>query len=314
MIAARNRSDTIERAVQSALHQKEVRTVIVVDDGSTDDTAARARRCDPVGNRVLVEELPFNRGPSAARNRALELSQSPWVAILDGDDFFLPGRIGRLLCHAANCDIIADDIAQVQEGEIGLATFEPTLFRGHEQPFVLSLEQFVRGNVRPHGILRTELGFVKPLIRRSFLNLHGLKYDECLRLGEDYTLCVRALIAGARFLIVPINGYASVWRPDSLSGRHSKQDLERLRDTDAEIVATSNLNRAAQHALRRHYSSIDARVQWLNVIDAFKARQHAEILRAFLRSPVVSKFVALRLLEELCRRGLRRFRPATRSR
>ena len=41
MIAARDRADTIERAIASALAQDEVRTVIVVDDGSTDDTAAQ---------------------------------------------------------------------------------------------------------------------------------------------------------------------------------------------------------------------------------------------------------------------------------
>jgi succinoglycan biosynthesis protein ExoU len=306
LIAARNRSDTIERAVQSALHQKEVRTVIVIDDGSTDDTAARARRCDPEGNRVIIEELPSSRGPSAARNRALELSQSPWVAILDGDDFFLPGRLGRLLCLSANCDIIADDIAQVQEGHIDLATFEPTLFRGHDQPFLLGLEQFVLGNIRPHGVLRTELGFIKPVIRRSFLDRHDLKYDERLQLGEDYVLYVRALVAGARFSIVPVTGYASVWRADSLSGRHSKEDLQRLRDSDDAIIAAAELTHTQKRALRRHYLSTDSRLQWLRVIDAFKSRRLVDVIAPFCRSPTVSMFLVLRLFEEFQRRGVKR--------
>ena len=91
LIAARDRADTIERAVSSALAQDEVRAAIVVDDGSADDTAARARRCDPDGKRLIVKRLPRSVGPSAARNIAIGISTAPWLAILDADDFFLPG-------------------------------------------------------------------------------------------------------------------------------------------------------------------------------------------------------------------------------
>jgi hypothetical protein len=82
LIVARDRADTIERAVLSALAQDEVRAAIVVDDGSTDDTAARARRCDPEGKRLIIERLPSSVGPSAARNIAIEISTAPWLAIL----------------------------------------------------------------------------------------------------------------------------------------------------------------------------------------------------------------------------------------
>ena len=119
LIAARDRADTIERAVQSALTQPEVSTVIVVDDGSTDDTLARAVKCDPHGKRLIVERLNLSAGPSAARNVAIEISKSPWLAILDGDDFILPGRIGKLLSLSADWDFIADDPLQIAEDRIG---------------------------------------------------------------------------------------------------------------------------------------------------------------------------------------------------
>ena len=76
VIAAWNRADTIERAILSALAQDDVRTVIVVDDGSTDDTAARASRCDLSGKRVIVERLRANVGPAAARNIAIGISKA----------------------------------------------------------------------------------------------------------------------------------------------------------------------------------------------------------------------------------------------
>ena len=249
LIAARDRADTIERAVASALAQEEVNVVIVVDDGSIDDTAARARRCDPDGERVIVKCLNTSVGPSAARNVGLQISTSPWLAILDGDDFFLPGRIRKLLCWSAEWDVIADDPLQIAEDQIGHETPRPMLSNLSREPREISLEQFVLGNIARRGALRRELGFVKPLIRRAFIEGHGLRYDERLRLGEDYALYARALAAGARFILAPAAGYVSLMRADSLSARHSRQDLERLRDSDCELMALETLTARERRAV-----------------------------------------------------------------
>jgi succinoglycan biosynthesis protein ExoU len=314
LIAARNRADTIERAVQSALAQDEVRTVIVVDDASTDDTAVIATQCDPSGHRLIVERLPSNVGPAAARNRGLQLSTAPWFAVLDGDDFFLPGRFEALLSKSDDWDFLADDLVQVREEEVGKTALEPVLFGDRDEPFALDLEAFVLGNVRRHGILRTELGFIKPLIRRAFIDQCGLNYDEKLRLGEDYALYIRALAGGARFLIVPASGYASVIRADSLSALHSKQDLECLRDSDVDLLGRARLTVGQRRALKQHYTSVDCRVQWLRVIDSIKSRQYASFVAAFFRSPRVSLFLTRRLIEEFWKRALPRKRsPAATS-
>ena len=122
MIAAWNRSDTIARAVLSALAQDEVRSVIVVDDGSIDDTAAMASQCDPEGRRVIVERLRSNMGPSAARNIAIEISKAPWLAILDGDDFFLPGRL-RSCCLSRMVGILSRTIC-CRSQKIDLTIFD----------------------------------------------------------------------------------------------------------------------------------------------------------------------------------------------
>ena len=147
LIVARDRADTIERAVLSALAQDEVRAAIVVDDGSTDDTAARARRCDPEGKRLIVERLPSSVGPSAARNIAIEISTAPWLAILDADDFFLPGRIAALLSQSDDCDFLADHLTRVSEDRVGSEPQTPVPLAASIKPARLSFEQFVLGNV-----------------------------------------------------------------------------------------------------------------------------------------------------------------------
>lgn len=302
LIAARDRADTIERAVSSALVQDEVRRVIVVDDGSTDDTAVKARGCDPDGSRVIVKSLHSSIGPAGARNLAVEISESPWVAILDGDDFFLPGRIGNLLSWSDSCDFIADDLLQVPEDAADKVAPEMP-FDSSVRPRSIDLTQFVLGNITRRGAQRRELGFVKPLIRRSFLRRNALRYDETLRLGEDYALYARALAAGARFLLLPVTGYVSLVRVNSLSSQHSKQDLERLRDSDCELMTAKILTAGERRVIAKHYISIDCRVQWLVMIEAFKSRSMARFLAPLFRSREISVFLVRQLLSEIVRRA-----------
>ena len=110
VIAAYNSAATIGRAVASALAQAETVEVIVVDDASTDATAAAARAADDGSGRLTVRCLAMNGGPSHARNLAIAASHATHIAVLDADDFFLPGRFAALLT-VPNWDMIADDIA-----------------------------------------------------------------------------------------------------------------------------------------------------------------------------------------------------------
>ena len=305
IIAAWNRSQTIERAVLSALAQSEVQKVIVIDDASCDETGGRVRRCDPGNKRVILKQLQTNVGPAAARNIAIELSTAPWLAILDGDDFFLPRRIERIFSYANDCDLVADRLLQVPEHHIDALHAARVVGGTFSAPQWITLEQFVHGNIRKRRAgLRQEFGFLKPLIRREFLDKHGLRYDPSLRLGEDYALYAQALAAGAKFLLVPTAGYVSVERPDSLSGRHSKADLERFRDSDHRLLARGALSGRERRAVAQHYVSADCRVQWLAVIEGFKSRSIKDFLLPFWRSPRISLYLLGKLASEFSNRSL----------
>jgi succinoglycan biosynthesis protein ExoU len=301
IIAACNRSDTIGRAIHSAVSQPEVRRVIVVDDGSTDDTAAVAERIAANTGRIDVCRLATNSGPSIARNRAIEISRAPWVSILDADDYFLPGRTRMLVAGATDADLIADGILQIEESHVGSAMPEP-IYKFSDDRQHLTFEAFVRGNVSRREALRRELGFLKPIIRRDFLDRFRLRYEETLRLGEDYALYAHALALGARFVIMPRCGYVAVVRENSLSAKHSMLDLERLRDFDLRLAGIATLSNTDRRALRGHYRSVDSRVQWLAVIEGFKSRNAKRFFAPFARSPTMSAFLLRQLLLEAFRR------------
>uniref|UniRef100_A0A7C4RIG1 Glycosyltransferase n=1 Tax=Desulfatirhabdium butyrativorans TaxID=340467 RepID=A0A7C4RIG1_9BACT len=92
-----NRSKWVSEAVDSVLHQTlKPREIIVVDDGSTDDTADVL---DGYGDAIRVLRLKENRGVSAARNRGIEAACCRYVAFLDSDDLWLPRKLEDQINH-----------------------------------------------------------------------------------------------------------------------------------------------------------------------------------------------------------------------
>jgi glycosyltransferase involved in cell wall biosynthesis len=90
IIAVWNGAATISRAIESVLRQtRPAHELIVVDDGSTDETAAIVAR---YGSEVSYVFQP-NAGVSAARNRGAAMASGEWLAFLDADDWYYPDRL-----------------------------------------------------------------------------------------------------------------------------------------------------------------------------------------------------------------------------
>ena len=226
IIAAFRAEETVPRAIRSALAQQETAEVIVVDDASDDETVNLVEAEARLDDRVRLIRHTVNQGPAAARNRALDVATSDFVAVLDSDDVFLPGRLGLLL-SCADSEMVADNIAFVTADNLDAAvTADWASVNKMFKP--LDAAEFVRGNMRRRGVSRGELGFLKPIMSRAFLEKHNLRYDPSLRLGEDYDLYVRILLSGGRMHLTHKPGYAAVVRATSLSARHGAAELATL--------------------------------------------------------------------------------------
>jgi glycosyltransferase involved in cell wall biosynthesis len=184
IIPTYNRGAFIDRAVRSALDQTySPNEIIVVDDGSTDETPAiLAEFAPPV--RVLRQE---NRGRSAARNAGLRAATGDAVIFLDSDDLLLPQCIERCAQR------FVDDPAT------GVVYTDAYLCDAQGNRLEL-YSQALPGD-RPSGIVlgalaRRNFLLVTSLVRRSCLD--GIIFDEGLAFAEDYDFW-RKLAARWRF-------------------------------------------------------------------------------------------------------------------
>ncbi len=294
VVAARDAAATIGAAVASALADPLVSEVLVVDDGSTDGTAAAAARAAGGDNRLLVLRNPTNLGPAAARNRALEHSRASAVAILDADDRLLPGRWATLAA-AQDWDLVADNIVFVADPE---APLPPALIDLPARFEVISPRAFVEGNISQSGRPRGELGFLQPIISRAFLDHWGLHYDPALRLGEDYDLCVRALLVGGRFLVTRKPGYLALVRGDSLSARHATTDLAALAAAARRHLTGATDDPALAAAMRRLLRQVETRHAHRALLDRKRQAGVSMAIAELLRRPDLALGVARAVLRD----------------
>lgn len=122
IIPVYNAGRFLVQAVTSALAQPEVGEVILVEDGSPDDSLAVCRELVDQNPGVLLYQHPqgANRGAGPSRNLGMQKSTCPLIAFLDADDYYLPGRFSRALELFQNdplCDGVYDAVGIYFEDE-----------------------------------------------------------------------------------------------------------------------------------------------------------------------------------------------------
>jgi glycosyltransferase involved in cell wall biosynthesis len=192
VIPAFNRWPMLAEAVRSVLAQRIVDfELIVVDDGSTDETSVRLRH--------LLDELALrqhsvrifrteNRGPAAARNRGVAAARAPFIAFLDSDDLWHPDKLHRQLEYMKH----KPESLASQTDEVwlrgGVRVNPGRRHRKHSGDFFI--ESLRTCLVSPSAVMmRTS----------TFQQLGG--FDEDLRAAEDYDLWLRLLLVHSVELI-----------------------------------------------------------------------------------------------------------------
>jgi len=194
ILPAYNGAAMIRDALDSALAQDVPLRVIVVDDGSTDNSADIARSYGPRVH-VIVQQ---NQGVSGARNTALAAATAPYVAFLDQDDVWKPGKLRRQVelierhpevgMVFTDMRIIRPDGTVIEDGFLSSTKEYSTLERAS-----LGENAFLIEAALGQAIGRAN--FISPstaLVRRSALGEIG-GFDEQFRLCDDADCWMRLL-------------------------------------------------------------------------------------------------------------------------
>ena len=197
LIPLYNSAPTIERAVASAQAQTlDNIEILVADDASTDDGAARVEAMAGVDARIRVFRLPENGGKPRAMNFLTAAARGEWMAVLDADDAFRPQRL-EVLIHGALAhgkDMAADNLnyldAGLGDGESAFVQFGFDPARGDR---VLTKSDLIR---ETSSFGDFDFGILKPVIRRNFVRAHDLAYYEHSRLAEDFSYLMEYFAAG----------------------------------------------------------------------------------------------------------------------
>lgn len=217
VIATYNCSFYITRAVKSALDQTYPNVeVIVIDDGSTDNTPEILQS---FRDRIRVVSQD-NRGPAAARNAGLAVAEGKYIAILDADDYWLPERLGKMIpvLEEGPHDLLLSNFYTVDENCRRL-TASPAYDKLFRPPHK---DQY-------KDILWRSYAFAMTVGKSELFRSQG-GYDESLRNeAEDYDFWLRSLRDGAHWGYVnePLAEY--MIRTGSISRTYSANRAKALR-------------------------------------------------------------------------------------
>lgn len=206
IIPAYNAGQTIERALASVLQTPQIDEVVVVDDGSVDDTAQKVKNFVADASVEIKFTQQANGGAAAARNTGLSLVEREWVTFLDADDEMLPDTIDSKMRHLANCPD-PEKVAAVHGSFIRSDT-------GRTAQFSETFEKIHRDGIgREGGAPGGVVSYV--FLRKTLMNSGGFRDD--LRMFEDFELILRLIAEGARVVGCNVPGFVRHYTENSLS-------------------------------------------------------------------------------------------------
>lgn len=246
VVAAYQAAGFIGEAIESALSQDPPPSeVIIGDDGSTDDLSGALEQ---FGDAVTVVRIDHH-GEGAAKNAAVEAASAEFIAFLDADDRFLPGRLAALGAAAIarpELDVITTDAFLTYQGEIlGRCYGAGYRFEEADQRTAILRGNFVLG--------------LSAVRRDRFLAIGG--FDTTIAYTVDWDLWIRLILGGSivGFVDEPLAEYRL--HPDSMSARRAAMSRGRL-DSIARTEARPDLSASERLVLASTRRTEESRLAW----------------------------------------------------
>ncbi len=197
IIPVYNAERYVRSAVESALAQPETAEVVLVEDGSPDDSLAVCEELVRESSKVKVYRHPNgdNLGAGPSRTLAIQKSQQEWIAFLDADDFYVPNRFA-----------VAKDILETQSNVDGVyeaigVHFETEALRKqwtqNDYPQLTTVERVIPPDDLFRALVKGEDGYFSGdglVVHRQLFDKAGA-FDD-IRLHQDFAMWVKLSAVG----------------------------------------------------------------------------------------------------------------------
>lgn len=287
IILAYNTQEYVAQAIDSALKQTQKNIeIIVVDDGSTDNTLEIIKSFSDKRLKVLVNQQ--NRGQNFCTNLAIKEAQGKWITRLDSDDWYAVNRLEKLLNIAdlENIDMIADDIYFIQDRKaVPWSTLLVQSKSKIKDKIKISPTSFVEKDVP--GMWSLPLGLTKPLIKRDFIIKHDIQNNENILIGGDFWLYLTCLAHGASFLLVPKPYYFYRSRDGSSVTQSKIKRIEAYCQATEYYLNQDYIknNQKLITALQKRLALIDKTRPYFQVVDSLKQADYLKALEKMINNP-----------------------------
>lgn len=205
VIPAYNRSGVVGNAIESVINQEcDDFELIVIDDGSTDDTKEAVLKFRDERVRYIYQK---NKGGAEARNNGIDKAAGKYIAFLDSDDIFRKS-------HLANALTVLD-----KDKYLCVYT-QVVVNRGESGTFFLKPNRGIGDAEHMSDYLLRDRGFVQTstLIVPSWL-AKRVRYDSHVKYGQDTDFAIRLYWHNAKFIMLDEPG--AVWNDSQSEGRIS---------------------------------------------------------------------------------------------
>lgn len=217
-----NNADYVSAALKSVLSQDYSNfEVIVVDDGSTDESVKVLRQ---FGNKITIIQQA-NQGPAAARNSGIKAAKGQYIAFNDSDDFWLPGKLSAQISYLEQHPDIALCYCQwaVWDNKVPFTEMEA---RFSNEISTLQTDDNYSGWLYIKLLKDSVIHTITAVVRRKVLDEVGL-FNANYRIGEDHDLWLRI---SQKYPMVKLKQVYAVYRdnPTSITKGVQKQNFSLL--------------------------------------------------------------------------------------
>ncbi len=250
-----NAADTIGRAIDSALGQDWPRTeIIVIDDASTDDSAAVIKGIAGGKTNIRFIQHESNRGYAGALNTIMIEATGDYVAFFDDDDESLPYRVSRQItrlvdyCEANRTDralCYANRKVVLQESGIEHTGLVNAIGRKPPEPRGSAVADFLLWHRQKPGFVWGQFGSCTLLAGKKTIEEAGL-FDESFRRGAEWDFAIRMALSGGHFISVDKQLVTQfITRSADKAGFRPLQSTLQLREKHKEYLKSQRVYRAS---------------------------------------------------------------------